>query len=55
MKKVLDHTGMARSKRTVLKNLASRAAGKYTQGGRPKNRARPEPSMPKFKCLEETD
>jgi hypothetical protein len=42
-----------RTKRTTLKNLVSRATGNYTQGGRPKNRERRQPSMPKLKCLEE--
>jgi hypothetical protein len=42
-----------RTKRSKLKSLASRTTGKYTQGGRPKNCNRPEPSMPKLQFLDE--
>ena len=43
----------ARTQRTLLKTVVSRVTGKYTNYGGPKNRNRPEPSMPKLKCLEE--
>jgi len=42
-----------RTKRTVLKNVVSRMTGKYTNYGARKNHNRPEPSMPKLKCLEQ--
>ena len=42
-----------RTKRSVLKNVISRTTGRYTNYGARKNLNRPEPSMPKLKCLEE--
>ena len=40
-----------RTLRPVLKSALTRATGKYTMYGTLKRRDRPEPSMPKFKCL----
>ena len=49
-----SHPGSyVRTKRSLLKNMVSRTTGKFTNYGAPKNISRPQPSMPKFKCLED--
>jgi hypothetical protein len=40
-----------RNKRTVLKSVGV-STGTHTAGGLPKTPRRPQPSMPRYKCLE---
>ena len=40
---------------TVMRQVAGRAATKYSAGGREKRKTRPPPSLPKLKCLESAE
>jgi hypothetical protein len=40
---------------TMLRKVTGRYATRFTPGGREKRVTRPVPSLPKLKCLEESD
>jgi len=42
-------------KLTMLRQVAGRYASKFTPGGREKRLTRPVPSLPKLKCLDDTE
>jgi hypothetical protein len=41
--------------RTLLRQVTGRYATKFTPGGREKRATRPVPSLPKLKCLEDSE
>ena len=48
-------TELSAQTRTTLRQVAGRYASKFTPGGREKRLTRPVPSLPKLRCLEETE